>query len=274
MHEEGTHMHMRMRMRTHATRFDGGSRLGGRLWFGIVLLVLGVLWTLDNLRFLNAGEILDWWPLVLVALGVVKLAGLGGRSRPFAGVFWIGAGGLLLAHNLRYLPWGLDELWPVGLVFLGLMLVWRSVRGPQAAGRRQRVFGGLDADVGAPESKRAAPESGGGADTSTFSGFAVWSGIGRKPTSQAFRGGDFTAIMGGGEIDLRGAKPVAGGCVIEVFLVMGGVDIIVPETWTVVNELFAVMGGIEDSRKATPPEGGDVLILKGLAFMGGVEIRN
>jgi hypothetical protein len=123
-------------------------------------------------------------------------------------------------------------------------------------------------------SKQTASQSSGATPNDTFSGFAMWSGVDRKPTSQAFRGGDFTAIMGGGEIDLRGAKPVPGGCVIEVFLMMGGLDIYVPPHWTVVNELFALMGGIEDSRKSVPPDSSDVLILKGIAIMGGVEIQN
>jgi hypothetical protein len=275
MHDEGSEVHLRTR--THSVRRHGGTRLTGRLWFGVVLLCLGLLWTLDNLRYVDAGEILEWWPLALVAFGAVKLIGVGGRSQPIAGTVWLVAGGLLLAHNQRVLPWGLHELWPLGLVVLGAWLVWRSVRGPQAgqqgAGGATGMFIEVVAGVDAG-GKDAASETSGPSASDTFSGFAMWSGVDRKPTSQAFRGGDFTAIMGGGEVDLRGAKPVPGGCVIEVFLLMGGLDIYVPPGWTVVNELFAVMGGIEDSRKSVPPDGADVLILKGIAVMGGVEIQN
>lgn len=274
MHDERT----RMRTWTHTRRFHGGNRLGARLWFGVAMLCLGVLWTFDNLGYLDADEILDWWPLVLVLFGAVKLIGVGGRSQPIAGTLWVLAGGLLLAHNQRVLPWGLHELWPVGLVVLGATLVWRSMRGP-LAGRQgagtdtgsgtSGLFVGVTAGV-AGGTKQAPPDAG----NDTFSGFAIWSGVDRKPTSQALRGGDFTAIMGGGEIDLRAAKPVPGGCVVEVFLMMGGVDIYVPPDWTVVNELFAIMGGIEDSRKSMPAESSNVLILKGIAIMGGVEIQN
>jgi hypothetical protein len=252
------------------------SRPGPRLWFGLVLLVLGVLWTLDNMRFVDAGEILDWWPLVLVALGVTKLVGWGGRVRPFAGAIWILLGGLLLAHNLRYLPVGFDELWPLGLVLLGLSILWRSLRGP-GAGNRIAGAGADTARAGSSVTSDATRFSGANAgvvDTETFSAIAVWAGVARRPTSQTFRGGDFTAVMGGGEIDLRGAKPVAGGCVLDLFLIMGGVEIRVPESWTVVNELSAFMGGIDDSRKAVSADGSDVLVLKGLAVMGGVEIKN
>jgi len=254
-----------------STRQCDRRGLGPRLWFGFVLLSLGILWTLDNLRFLDAGEILDWWPVVLVALGVGKLAGWGGRVRPIAGLLWIVIGGFLLAHNLRVIPWGLEAVWPIGLVLLGAILVWKSVRGrdPGSTGGRGAVT-----VLGGDTTTGMGHASAGVVDTATFSAVAVWAGVTRKSTSQAFRGGDFTALMGGGDIDLRNAKPIPGGCVIELALVMGGVDIKVPENWTVVNEVFAFMGGVEDSRKSAAVDGPDVLVLRGFAVMGGVEIKN
>jgi hypothetical protein len=250
---------------------------GPRLWFGVALLGLGLVWTLDNLRFLDADQVLEWWPLLLITLGVTKLLGWGGGVRPAAGLLWIVFGGLLLAHNLRYVSWGFDELWPVALVVLGLSLVWRSLRGGAA---RVSETGAVDANAAiaggdaAAAGERGSKGSKRPVDTSTFSAIAVWSGVGRKITSQHFRGGDFTAIMGGGELDLRSAKPVPGGCVIEVVLVMGGLDVQVPPDWTVVNEMFAFMGGIEDSRTASVKDGPNVLILRGFAVMGGLEIKN
>jgi hypothetical protein len=266
MHDEGVPMQPRTRVPT-AFR---GTRLGAKLWFGLILLLLGILWTLDNLRYLDADEILDWWPLALIGFGVVKLLGLSGRAQPIAGTLWLLAGGVLLAHNQRVLPWGLGELWPVALVVLGGSLVWRSLRGSSAE-RRGGAAVAAGVVIGRTGGERTSSTD---PNNSTVSGFALWSGLEYKPTSQEFRGGDFTAIMGGGEMDLRGAKPVPGGAVIEVFLMMGGLDIYVPPHWTIVNELYAVMGGIEDSRKSVPPDSGDVLILKGVAIMGGVEIQN
>jgi hypothetical protein len=55
---------------------------------------------------------------------------------------------------------------------------------------------------------------------------------------------------------------------------MGGIEIKVPNTWDVVNEVFPFMGGIED--KTTRPTGGSPprLILRGFVMMGGVTIQN
>ena len=56
-------------------RHSRRNRTGGRLWFGIVILGLGVLWTLDNLGFVDSERVLEWWPVVLIALGLSKLLG-------------------------------------------------------------------------------------------------------------------------------------------------------------------------------------------------------
>lgn len=240
--------------------------LGGRLWIGFAVLALGVLWTLDNLDILESEPILDWWPVVLILIGLSHLSGGRGGARPVAGFVWLGVGAWLLAHNLGYVDWGIWQLWPVLLVVLGGSIVVRSLRGPSPS-----RWGPMRAAL--REGEQAAP-AGGPPGADTFSSTAIWAGVDRKVTSQSFRGGDITAIMGGAEIDLRGARPVPGGAVVEVFILMGGVDVFVPPNWQVVNQISAFLGGVEDSRKAAPAEGGHVLYLKGAAIMGAVEIQN
>jgi hypothetical protein len=48
----------------------------------------------------------------------------------------------------------------------------------------------------------------------------------------------------------------------------------VPGDWTIRNEGLALLGAIDDSRKETAGNPSKVLILRGAAFMGGVEIKN
>lgn len=48
--------------------------------FGLILIVLGVLWTLSNLGRLDMLETLRrWWPLSLVLWGVLELAAVATR---------------------------------------------------------------------------------------------------------------------------------------------------------------------------------------------------
>ncbi len=259
-----------------------GSGLATRIWFGIAFVTVGVLWTLDNLRILDSDRAFEWWPVLLIGFGVSKL--LDRRAhRSSAGWLWIAIGSVLLLQHLGYIPWGLHELWPVVLILIGAGIVWRGFHGPGTNGGHR---GTTDAwpGIGAPASGSAATDAGGdagaGRDASTasagetFSAVAIWSGVERMCTSQSFRGGDFTAIMGGGTVDVRGAKPVPGGATIDLTVLMGGVEILVPDDWAVVNEIQCIMGGVEEIRTAAPPAPGLVLHVRGIVLMGGVEIRN
>jgi predicted membrane protein len=227
--------------------------LTGRLLFGLVVIALGVLFTLDNLGMLEAGEILRWWPVVLVGYGLTRLTGVRCRQSTAPGIIFTLAGALLLLHEFGFIhvdPW---DFWPVLLVVIGGSMV-------EGAMRRRR---GADEPV--------AP----GAETdSTFSTFVMWSGIERKVVSLDFRGGDATAIMGGAEIDLRQARMPGGRAVVDVTVVWGGVELFVPADWKVTVEALPLMAGIEDATRAPAGETRGHLVVKGLVLMGGVEIKN
>ena len=49
------------------------SRIDGRLVAGALLILFGVLFTLDNMGVLDAGDVLTWWPVILIALGLFKV---------------------------------------------------------------------------------------------------------------------------------------------------------------------------------------------------------
>lgn len=80
-------------------------------------------------------------------------------------------------------------------------------------------------------------------------------------------------LMGGAEIDLRDARFGAGVTEIEVFVAMGGINIIVPPGVRVESIGAAFMGGFDlkagDATALSPAH--PVLRLSGLAIMGGVE---
>jgi hypothetical protein len=111
--------------------------------------------------------------------------------------------------------------------------------------------------------------------------FAVWSSVRRASVASPFRGGDITAIMGGGQLDLRLATiPPGEEAILDIVAVMGGVEILVPSTWEVSTPIFPFMGGVEDKRfpplqdpNAVRKESGR-LVLRGLVMMGGVHIKS
>jgi len=141
------------------------------------------------------------------------------------------------------------------LVVLGGYMVWRG-------------FGGT---------RRTAPAADG---QSQFSAMAIMGGVARRSNSQTFQGADLTAVMGGCEIDLRHASIAPGTeAVIEVFAIWGGIEIKVPEDWTVVPRVFPLMGGVDDRSRAPltspdKPHQEKRLVVRGIVIMGGVGIKN
>lgn len=224
----------------------------GRMIFGTIVMVLGVLWTLDNLGIVDSGQILRWWPAVLVLVGIWRLVGVGGVPQRVSGAVFALVGTLLLLDRLDYFDFDLWDLWPIALIVIGFGLVTRH----WWAGNATPAI-----DPGTDPSDR-------------IEAFAFWSGVDRKPTSRAFRGGDITAVMGGADVDLRSASPVEGGAVLDLFVWMGGVEVFVPKDWRVVNEGTAIMGAFEDTREAPPQDTVKTLRLRGFVLMGGVEIKN
>ena len=99
-------------------------------------------------------------------------------------------------------------------------------------------------------------------------------GVERVNASRDFRGGDLTAIMGGCDIDLREASIAGGEAVLEVFAMWGGITLRVPETWTVVNKVLPVLGGVDQKTRTSGAAVPQTLVVRGAVLMGGVEIRN
>ena len=242
------------------------TRVTGRVIFGLILCVLGVLWTLDSLDILESEPILDWWPLVLVLFGLSRLLGIGGHRHAAMGVIFTAAGSLLLLGRINDLPIGLFDLWPLALLGVGAMLVWNSLRRTAPNGS---MGGNASSDPGALGGMRSGTDP-----ADSVSTVAIWSGAQHKIISQSFRGGEITAVMGGADLDCRTARLENGRAVIDLFVWWGGIEFKVPEDWQVVNESFVMMGAIEDKSKAQPAGPVQTLVLRGMVVMGGVEIKN
>jgi hypothetical protein len=125
----------------------------------------------------------------------------------------------------------------------------------------------------APVPVPAAPPSTriGGTPTSSVA-VAVMSGAVRKGpwvVPEKFRA---VAVMGGVELDLTDARFSAPEVTIEVFALMGGVQVTVPPDVTVDVRGFAFMGGFDNSVRTGGPPGSPVVRITGFALMGGVEV--
>ena len=108
--------------------YDSEGRQNSRLIAGGLLLILGVLFALQNLGVVRAGHLGDYWPLLLVWVGLTRM--LGARRRHFASglvVFLMGVFFQLDRLDVILVP--MRHFWPLLLIVLGFGLIADSFLG-------------------------------------------------------------------------------------------------------------------------------------------------
>ncbi len=109
---------------------SGPGRLGSGVFFGGLILALGLLFLASNLGMVNVDiSIFRWWPAILIAVGVWLLISSGFR-RLVAPLVLIGIGAIFLLGNLG-LAIDLLDYWPVLLIIIGAVILSRAIRSPR-----------------------------------------------------------------------------------------------------------------------------------------------
>ena len=215
-----------------------------RTIIGLLIVAVGASFLLTNLNILpfDVG-IAQWWPLFIVAGGVVML--LSDVRNYLWALLVIGLGVLLQLKQFGIVdvnPWQL--FWPAIIIVLGVSVMTSrgSSRGKIAASDREDVM-------------------------------AILSGSEVRVESKDFKGSRVTSICGGAMIDLRKAV-IKKEATIDVFAFWGGIEIIVPEHVMVKNNTSAIMGGVEQQAGGDAvKEGSPILYITGDVVMSGVEVK-
>ena len=215
-----------------------------RTIIGLLIVAVGASFLLTNLNILpfDVG-IAQWWPLFIVAGGVVML--LSDVRNYLWALLVIGLGVLFQLKQFGIVdvnPWQL--FWPAIIIVLGVSVMTSrgSSRGKIAASDREDVM-------------------------------AILSGSEVRVESKDFKGSRVTSICGGAMIDLRKAV-IKKEATIDVFAFWGGIEIIVPEHVMVKNNTSVIMGGVEQQAGGDAvKEGSPILYITGDVVMSGVEVK-
>jgi len=222
----------------------------GRIFWGLLLILLGVLFLLDRMGRLDFGDLVGrYWPVIFILIGVSILLSNNFRNVG-SGIFFILFGTFFLLLRLRIFDQALWRyLWPLAVIAVGLWILLRPSFRPD---------------------KKKIPEMTG----DDLAVNQVFSGTKRKIESQNFRGGKADVVFGSAEIDLRDAKLAGGQATLLLSVVFGGIEIYVPRQWQVVLQGTPVLGSIE-SHKATVPEAErtGTLNIQGSAVFGSIEVK-
>jgi len=266
------HAHVQDRLQRKMDRFQRKMerrehRHSGRFGvvFGAIVAGLGVLFLLQNLGILYFDDIWQYWPVILIVIGVSRAAsslGLGGRV---AGGVMVFVGMIFLLENLGLIHGNVWRyLWPIVLIAVGLGMLVRAVERHNIV--TGNVAGGFPAGAAASS-----------AAMGPFSPWAIFSGVRRRVESPDFEGGEALAIFGGLQLDLTEAGTKKDEMVIETNAFFGGIEIKVPENWNVSLRGSAIFGGIEDetaNASSTADAKRPLLIITGFVVFGGVTVKN
>jgi len=247
---------------------DRSPRQFPNLWPGLVLIAVGAGLLARELGLLPPGVgFTDLWPVLVVAFGLAQLPHARGASSAFFSLLFVVVGGALLAGNLGYGDFVATRYWPALLIVLGLSFMFRK-RGAARCGpdwheRHRR------------HSERSHERGMVVAGEDRLDRALTMSGTQIKVESQAWTGGDLSAVASGVELDLRYARLAEGGATLHLHVVMAGIEIRVPDTWQVTSDISPTAGGVDNSTRSTQ---GDPtaprLRIVGSVLLGGVDIRN
>jgi Domain of unknown function (DUF5668) len=215
-----------------------------RLVWGMAILAAGVIGWLDHTGQLHASDYFEWWPLILIAMGLAHLP-----QRQWVTAAVLVVIGMLFLPPLPILPHfhpaAILGVWPLLISVGGVSLIRQALR-PAARDASQ---------------------------TNSFHTVAVMGGVGRGVASSDFVGGDAVAVMGGCQINLGAAK-ITKEAVVDVLAFWGGIEIRVPRGWLVDNQVIAILGGMVDKTERDVPAEAPTLIIRGSVIMGGLEVKH
>lgn len=241
-----------------------------RIFFGTVILAIAVGCALDvlitdtNSKYGMMNILSNWWPCIIMAIGLNQL--LLHKEQPWGALIIFAIGTIILVFNLDEsygMLGGQDNHWKNwGIVLLSLFVVVVAIR--MMLPRRLR---------------RYQPQTHGGVKPRflhVIKDLVIFGSTQVRNDSQQFSGGKVTTVMGDYEIDLRGATLERNGANMLLLACFGTIELHIPQQMALELNGIPVLGGIENGTQqiVTKADGVPLLRLKCIAIFGAIDISN
>jgi predicted membrane protein len=236
---------------------------------GLAVIAVGVLFLLRNVGVLYFDDIWQYWPVILIVVGISKLANTRSASSVTSGLVIAGIGTVFLLKNLGYIYGDIGQyIWPGILIAVGLSILVKHL---------ERMHN----QDSAPDPGSTFPPGSGFTATTSGANYlyaeCIFSGTRQKIETQDFLGGKVTTVFGGAEIDLRSAGTKREEISIKAEAIFGGIELWVPAHWHTIVRGTGVFGGFTDKTfPAAPGASANAprLVVTGAAIFGGVIVKN
>lgn len=232
-----------------------------RIVVGFIFVLVGAYLLLYNLNLLPFGlpDYILSWKTLLIAIGLLLVST---RENKGGGMTLILVGGVFLVADILDITIGelISEVWlfwPAIFIIIGLSLLLRRSREKKTE----------NAEGFRPHES----------NDEYFEVSAILGSNKRIAYSNHFRGAKATVILGGMDINLLNARLAPGRHEIDVFVLFGGVTLVIPNDWNVKLDITPIAGGFDDKR--TLPQtfvqrAETELVIKGVVLFGGGEIKS
>jgi len=247
----------------------GGTNATGGMIIGLAVIAVGVLFLLRNVGIVYFDDLWQFWPVILIVVGLSKLSNPHSASNVVSAIILGGIGTVFLLRNLGYIygdVW--SYIWPGILIAVGLSILVKHLdrmnEPPSSSGAGASVPGSAFTSANTSTNNFLHTEN-------------VFSGTRQKVESQDFEGGKIAVVFGGAEIDLRSAGTKREELTIKADAVFGGIELWVPAHWQTIVRGTGVFGSFEDKTFPAAP-GATVkaprLVITGGAVFGSVIVKN
>lgn len=224
------------------------KKMGNVLW-GIVLVILGLIFGLNALEITNIDVFFDgWWTLLIIVPSFIDLFTDNDKTGSIIGII---IGFVLLACSQDLLSF--EIVWklivPIVLVVIGLSMIFKDFLKKEISDEIKKL------NKNSKDNKEYC---------------AAFSGQDINFDNEEFNGANISAIFGGVKLDLRKAN-IKSNQVINATSIFGGIDILVPNNVKVITQATSVFGGTDN--KCSNNDSEIVLYVNSTAVFGGVEIK-
>lgn len=248
----------------------------GKIFGGIVIVIAGSLFLAKELGVVFPIWFFTWKTL-LISFGLLMALKKGFKSPVW--LIPIIVGGAFLVSDI-YPELALKPiLWPILIIIIGLFIIFkpnnRKLKKRQWEMWQKRYmkryhhscYNYYETDL----ENHTGVSNEDILDITAFMG-----GVKKNILSKNFKYGDITCVLAGSKFNFSQAD-FSEKATIEITVVFGSTQLIVPSGWDIKSEVTCVFGSVEDKRLIQPAPISDIqktLLLKGTVFFGGIEIKN
>lgn len=211
-----------------------------RLTLGLFVLLTAIILFFQ----LNGGQGFgQLWPLYLLLFG---FSGLFNRSSWMLGGVLLIIGVFFLLRNFNIISGiPISYIWP-GILLLFAVVIIAGAFAKRSGGELMKGQRNYTAFFGGTEDIIDNPD---------------------------FKSLSLSAMFGGVDLDMTRAGIQGEEARIDVFVLFGGADLILPENWRVENRAISIFGGVENQSRASDDPDRKRVLLTGTVLFGGVTIK-